>query len=225
MTYRIDYNAILSQTTAVSRIEALEREIEKCDYICLTDAIAGMKLGGNLLFEYLGKNEYEAMLSGNVRKYRIRILQDEWGNKPKPGDKIVRTIQKHHRDKAGRKMRINHVNDMRRRGTYKKEFITERVYVIDDKGCIECPFEDAGWFLSEYGVHFESEPRMAICGRKELSGAPCKCPDGTLKHVRYWRYEEAPPWVYDKLPSLKRTRTRTPKPEHTEQPGQPVTTE
>lgn len=207
MTYRVDYNAITAQKTAVGKHEALEREIAKCDYVCLTDAIVSMNAGGAMVFEYLEKEEKERLYTGNPRKFKLRVLRDEWGNEPKPGDKVVRKIERQYRDKAGRKLRINHIHDLQRRGLFEKDFVIRREFEVDEKGCIECLFDDAGHFLLEFGKHFESG--MAICGRKELSGGPCRAPDGSMKHVWYWRFDEAPPWVYDKLPSLVKRKRRT----------------
>lgn len=208
---RVDYNAIVTQRTLDGRIEAMMREIEKSGYVCLTDAISHYEFGGALMLERLMRDHEDKMPTGEQRRWKLFVMRDEWGNAPKPGEKIVRAVMRKRVDAAGRKMRSRAINDMKRRGTYDKQFVHKREFVVDDKGCIECTIDDAAWFLMEYGVNFES-PTEALCGRREISGSPCRAPDGSFKHVWYWRYYEAPPWVYDKMPSISNPeKTRKPR--------------
>lgn len=184
--HRINYAYITAPRTMDAKLEALDNEIERVGYICLTDAIAAYDYGGALMFATFDK-------SPPTEKYRIRVLKDEWGNPPKPGDKVTRQIEKPRYDRAGRKLRGRAVNDMKRRGIWEKKYIETREWEIDQFGCIELGWEDAAWLLQSYGVSFET--KEGICGRKELSGGPCKAPSGDMLHVHYWRYEEVPPWV------------------------------
>ena len=205
---RIDYNAIWSQRTEDGKWDALENEVERVGHVCLSDTLTHLSSGGYMMLEWLGKQEEQNMRAGTEMRWKIRAIQDEWGNEYKPGDKVVRKITKPYRDKAGRKYRSNAINDFKRRGVYDKMFVEKREFIVDDKGCIDCSYDDAAFFLTEFGTHYASGE--ALCGRRELSSGPCKAPDGSEKHVRYWRYSEAPQDVYDNLPSLKKQRRKAP---------------
>lgn len=216
---RVNYHHIISPRTIDQRLEALDAEIKRVDYVCLTDAISHMGQGGEMMFEALAEDHRQKVNTGKQRTFKIRVLRDQWGNEPSPGDVVKVKRQKPYRDRAGRKLRSRAINDMKRRGTFDKAFIEIAEYVIDTDGCITCNFEDGGHLLLEFGVHFES--REALCGRRELSSGPCKvldengrgmqaeddegkprydeagAPVPLMKHVWYWRYEEAPPWTLD----------------------------
>jgi hypothetical protein len=201
---RIDFNRCLDHRTLDGKLTAFDKEIERVGYVCLTDAIAHRGSGGEYLLEMLG-DEYKDR-AVEPRKWKLKVLCNEWGDILKPGDIVERKVTRQFRDRAGRKLRSRAVNQMIIRGGYEKAFVQTFRFEVDEKGCIECDFESAGDFLMDYGVHFETKEGLG--GRRELSGGPCKAPDGSMKHVRYWRYEEAPPWVYDKMPSLTKKRKR-----------------
>ncbi len=204
---RVDYNNISTQKTLNGRIEALENEVKSAEYVCVTHALTHYNFGGALMLERLHRDNADKMPTGENRKFKIFVMRDAWGTAPKPGDVVERKIMRPLRDKAGRKIRTTAVNDMKRRGTWENDFVLKREFIVDDKGCIECTIDDAVYFLQGHGVHFEDKG-AALCGRREMTSGPCKSPDGQQKHVWYWRYWEAPPWVYDKLPSLAVKKTK-----------------
>jgi hypothetical protein len=201
---RIDFQRCLDHRTLDGKLTAFDKEIDRVGYVCLTDAIAHRGMGGEYLLEILGE-EYKDH-SIDKRTWKIQVLCNEWGEVLKPGDVVTRKVTRQYRDRAGRKLRSRAVNKMIIQGGYEKAFGQKFNFVVDDKGCIECDFESAGDLLMDYGVHFETGEGLG--GRRELSGGPCKAPDGSMKHVRYWRYKEAPPWVYETLPSLTKKRKK-----------------
>lgn len=203
---RVDYNTIATQKNLEGRLTALENEIKSAGYVCLTDAITNYSFGGQIMLERLMRDDKDLAPTGDNRKWKLFVMRDEWGNVPKPGDKVVREILRPFKDRAGRKLRSTAMNDMRRRGTFNRDLVIRREFTVDDKGCIECTYDDAAWFLQEHGVHFE-DTGAAICGRREIAGGQCRAPDGNMRTVWYWRYWEAPPWVYDKLPSLNQKKS------------------
>jgi len=216
----VDYARIRHGKTSDERLRAVQEEAQRCEFVSLTDLYTHYDDGGAMMAEYLGADHKQRSNMGQQRMWTIQILQDEWGNKPKPGDVYLREVNKQFRDIAGRKLTGSAINDAKRRGTFRRDFVDVREYVIDERGCISCSFDDAGWMLSEYGVRYDDHG-IAICGRRELSGGPCKAPDGSMKHVHYWRYCEAPPWVYESLPKLNKDgepkRARSSKPKTDEQ--------
>lgn len=200
--YRINYFDVVARKTATDRMQALLAEIEKADYICLTDAIVHMNQGGAMMLPWLADDEINGLRSGRPRKFKIQVLRNEWGVTPPELKTVERKITRPLKDSAGRPLTSRMIADMKRRGDFEKRYIETRVFPIDEKGCIECTYEDAASFLQDYGVHFESG--VAICGRRETSSGPCKAPDGQQRHVWYWRYKEAPPEVYERLPILRK---------------------
>lgn len=206
--HHINYSYICAPRTVDARLNALDQEISRVGYISLTDAIAHYKYGGTMVMETLAAERQTP-----ARTWKIRVLKDEWGNVPKPGDVVTRRIQRQLRDRAGRKLRSTAVNDMKRRGTFDKQFVDEHKFVVDNKGCIDCTYEHAAHFLTVHGVHYESKAAMG--GHREMSSAPCKAPDGSMLHIHYWRYEEAPPWVYETLPDIGEQSDNRPKRGHT----------
>lgn len=202
MTYRINYPVLAQIRNGSQRAEALEQEIAKCDYLCLTDCFANPELGGPLTLQWLDEEAKRDAPSGRMRKFRIRVLRDEWGNQPPDITSVERVITLPLITRDGKQLSSRVLNDMRRRGDFERRYIVRRKYDLDEKGCFEAGYEDAGWFLSTYGIHFDSKIALPTNGRRELSASPCRAPDGSMKYIWYWRYEEAPPWVYDELPVL-----------------------
>lgn len=198
---RVNYGVINQAKNESQRIDLLEAEIKKVDYICLTDAIAHPDMCGPVMLNYLQNEEIQNMRMGTQHKWKIQVIRDEWGEPPVKGGVIIREIMKPLVDKTGRMLTSKVINDMRRRGSFEEKFIEKREFVIDSMGCVECSYDDAVYFLTTYGVHFETG--HALCGYKELSSGPCRAPGGGMKHVWYWRYKEAPPWVYSKLEKIK----------------------
>lgn len=82
-------------------------------------------------------------------------------------------------------------------GSFSERFEANRRYVVDEKGCIQCRFTDAGYFLQHWGVHFRTNRGM--CGKPEISKEPCKTRTGEMLHVWYWRYAEVDAAQYAKL--------------------------
>jgi len=200
--HHINYAFITAPRTMDARLEALDQEIERVESVLLTDAITHDRYGGALVSETLANEP-----AFKDAKWKIRVLKDEWGNPPKPGDLVVRKIQRNLVDRAGRKLRSNAVNAMKRQGSFEKKYIDKREFVVDDKGCIECGYGDAIWFLRVRGVHYKTGEGLG--GFREHSSGPCKSPNGDLLHIHYWRYSEAPPWVYADLPDLEKTKPKT----------------
>jgi hypothetical protein len=200
---KIDYAKIAQQPTVAARKKTALEEIKRVDYVCMTDAMMETNRGGQFIMQLCGESEKETLLRGQVpRKYKIRAIKDEWGNLYYPGDVIKRRIEKPKRDIDGNKYTNRALKQMRTSGEYEEMFVYYNEYTVDEKGCIEAMFEDAGYFLGNYGVHYETN--FAICGRKEFTRDPCKAPDGQKLHIHYWRFKEMPPEVYETLPRLER---------------------
>lgn len=206
MTDRIDYNHIVSQISLEARLHALDEEIRRVGYVCLTDAIINYNYAGHLVLLHLADRDKHT--TGQRATWRLKVLRDTWGNDMPPGSKVTREVQRQPKDRAGRRLRANVIADMKRRGTWEQRYTEKREFIVDPKGCIECGLDDALFFLQEHGVNFE-RPAEAICGRRELSSGPMTVPglfsqDGkpAERHAWYWLYCEVPPWAYNDMPTI-----------------------
>ena len=223
----IDWSRIYSAPNSDAALTALDSEIERVGYVCLTDCFANINRGGAGVLQRL--DPASAYIDGALtplddaaeRRYKILVMRDEWGNVPQPGDKVIHKIAKPFKDARGR--RLPSKNPYLRDGTYERKFMNVREYTVDERGCIECDYRSAAFFISQYGVHYDPKGG-AVCRRKELSGGTCRVmgPDGAPiplldgngnqmvdangnprfveKYVWYWRYKEVPPWDYENLP-------------------------
>ena len=195
---RIDYEAIDRKGRKESRIAAANEAALDVDYICITDAYANLERGGQEILEILARRELESIQTGRVDRFKIRVLRDEWGNTPPELRVVEREIMRPLKTPGKKNLTLKQIGRMKRRGTFKRNYIIRRTFDIDSDGCIDCTYSDASYFLSQYGVHFDPGIDEPITGRKEISGGQCKSPDGSMRHVWYWRYAEVPPWMQKK---------------------------
>jgi hypothetical protein len=70
-----------------------------------------------------------------------------------------------------------------------------KTFIVDDKGCITVNAKDAQDFLRLFGVHsgtgYAISPHVV-----EHSADPAKAPDGSYKHVWYYRFKECESTIY-----------------------------
>ena len=207
----IDWTGLQNSPTRAKFFETLKREIARQEYLDLSDIITARGEGGEPVLEYIHKQEVRNAPLGKGRMWKLRVIRDEWGNEPPNVKEVTIKRMRPLRDPSGLKITGRKLNDHKRRGTFERTFVDVHTYEVDEYGCITCPFEDAVLLLRGYGVHHASgEP---ITGRREMSSAPCKAPDGSQLHVWYWRYVEVPPDKAGELKPLsgeaaKRGRTR-----------------
>lgn len=202
---RIDYNTIWTQQTENGKWVALKNEVARVGYVDITDVYTHLNSGGWMMLAYLDRQEQEGLRTRSEHRWKLRAICDEWGNEYKPGDVVVRKINKPFRDEAGHKLRSNAMNDMRRRGTFERDFVEVREFVVDEKGCIDCSYQDASHFISEFGVSYHDHSQ-ALCGRRKETAEPCRAPDGSMRPIQYWRFYEVPPDEYDRMEPLNKPK-------------------
>ena len=204
---RIDLGAILNHRKREDKIRSIMDQVNDLEYVCITDPISEPDRGGGLVMEVLGNEEKQRIEQRrDTRKFRIQILRDAWGNPPVPGDIFKIRKERPKKTLDGKKIHGRILQRMKVSGAYEKEFVYYSEYPIDEKGCIETNFEDGGSLLYDYGVHFETN--LGICGKREVTKEPCKAPNGQMLSVWYWRYKEAPPWIYETLPVLTKSEKK-----------------
>ena len=131
--------------------------------------------------------------------YVLHCIRDEWGNVPQPGD-IVKLKETRDLVRDGKPV-TSHTEQMwKTQGIYEQKMYRVKQFVVDDKGCIRVNAADAQTLLRLWGVHSGSGFRISQ-HPKEHSEEPAKCPDGSYKHVWYYRFKECEKTVYpyDKL--------------------------
>ena len=206
------------------RTQTWMREIVKCtsqdeiDLLCghiteecdgteppfLSDLILNIDKGGQAIMIALGAREIQDMQKPDEYrfKWKIQVLCDEWGNKPQQGDVVTRVAMKNLYKREGIPTSGKEISRSKVDGSYSKRFEDRYDYVVDDKGCVECGFTAASYFLNVYGVH--AVTKYSLTTKPELSGGPSKAPDGQMLHVHYWRYKEMNAAMYEALPKLKK---------------------
>jgi len=202
MREQINYELVKSQRTRSEAMNTFKKEAERVGYISLTDALLNLSGGGTFALKYLDAQHQIDInkVDGEARTWKIRVLKDVYGNKVKPGDVIVHSVQNKPVNSAGRMLRISALNDMIRRGTYDKDYVDRREFIVDDDNCIKCFFSDAFYFLYEFGVNEDNG--QPLTGRPEFSK---KAKGAKQKH--YWRFHEVHPVIADEkqppLPSVE----------------------
>jgi len=218
MAKKIDFNAILlarsqGKKQANEIIDAIIGECANDDPPYLSDVLAHKK-GGPLVQVRLGE-EAEKRGGKNFR-WKIRVLCDDYGQVPQPGDVVTRTIRERsqlYSDQESHTLWGNADMDVAKmQGTYADDFETRIEFVIDDKGCIECGFDDAVAFLNGHGVHGVSGRPLNPHNAKRVTDEPVKLKSGPhageFKHIHYWRYQEVDAEQYEALPKLTKKRSR-----------------
>jgi hypothetical protein len=192
------------------RINNLISNCPKDDPIFLSDAILQIRSGNNNgaqeVFIALEANEKAGSWDNKPMTWKILVIRDEWNNIPNPGEKVVKVNKKPFVQADGKPYPPNYLNTAIATGRYAEEFETRKEYIVDEKGCIECPFTDAVHFLNLWGIHPRGGHQITL--KPELSSEPVRfiddgSEDGQKLHVWYHRYMEMTKESYAKLPPRK----------------------
>lgn len=198
----IDYDRLRKEEDRTRRIMKAQEELSKFtpdNPPYLSDIRLRLDEGGQPLLIALEEQEKREMRPGGKPfMWKILVRRDEWGNVPQPGEKVVRTIPVNRKNRDHQPVKSQQYNAAMVRGSFEDEYEVKNEYVVDDKGCIECSFTDAGYFLFNWGIHHKTNRGM--CDKRELSTEPCKAPSGNMMHVHYWRYSEVDHIDYEALP-------------------------
>jgi hypothetical protein len=174
------------------------------DAIYLSDVIANVNIGGDVLMEEIGTRaieENDLPYDERQYKWRIKVMRDEWGNEPVPGEYYTRKINKRPKDKYGRPINGDVLSAMKKTGEYDEKFTRTQRFKIDNKGCVTVPFEAAGSMLNLHGIH--GKTRKPLTTKDEHSREPVEVPGSSDKlHVWYWRFFEVDDEMWEALPDL-----------------------
>jgi hypothetical protein len=181
----------------------LENKCTPDDPPFLSDAITGFNAGGVHVMEALAlrfENDRNRPLEKRFR-WKLQVLRDEWGNKPQIGDVFKFDVQRPLQHSPGKPVNANELNIDIMNGSYRKKWIDEYEYPVDEKGCITVEFQHASSLLTRFGIHGHSGHNMSI-HKVEHSGDPVTGPDGQKRFVWYWRLRESDRDDYAKLPVI-----------------------
>lgn len=169
----------------------------------LSSCIVGFNAGGVFWMEALAEQYLQEhdMAEDDRTTWKIQVLCDEWGNKPIPGEYVIRKIQKPLEHSRGKPLTSSEINIDKMNGVYDEKWTRSIRYKIDEKGCISVRFSDASYLLNVFGVHGKSGARMSQ-HTKPHSGDPVDTPDGQKLHVHYWRFKEMDRDMYAKIPKI-----------------------
>jgi len=200
-----EITACRTQDEIDRKVAAIIAECERTEPPFLSDLILGISDGGQAIMIGLGdreKRELE-MQDGDRFRWKIKVLRDEWGNKLQPGDVVERVVMKGLYKRDGIPVASTEMSRAKVDGSYKDRFENRYRYTVDDKGCVECGFTAAGYFLNVYGVH--AITGYSLTTKPVHSTEPSKAPNGQMLHVWYWRYSETDAAMYDALPKIKKS--------------------
>lgn len=185
--------------------DKIEEILSKCsasDPPFLSDLVLGVHHGTQPLMIALAAREEEErdLPEEAIFRWNIKVLRDEWGNLPVPGEYIIRRIQLSLYKKEGVPYTGKELSYMKMTGEYEKRLIKKVPYKIDERGCISCGFRDAVYFLNTWGVHGRTGYPMT--SKPEHSSDVVMCADRQKRHVHYWKYMEKDNDSYDELPLI-----------------------
>lgn len=201
----IDFQKIQSTTGRDFKLMAITSEIKRVGFenITITECLSNRDRDGLLIMKAL--QDHANRNQGTIR-YKIRVLKDRWGKPVYPGDKVEWKFERLKRDFLGKKITNRAYKEAKLRGEERTIEIWHEA-IVDKKGCIDVPFEDAARLLDTRGVHYKSgQPLMRMPETERFVRRDSYDKDyaQVIGKQHFWLYSEAPPDVYKSLPTIKK---------------------
>lgn len=192
---KINYEYISAQHAAEQKHRAIASELDRIgpENVSLEECLINKDRYGLLIIQKLIDihNENHNLF------YKIKVLQDIWGEKVLPGQKIQWKYKIRHRDTFGKKLSMKEIKAIYRRGEGHKIDVYHSA-VVDSKGCINVPIEDALILLDLNGVTAHGEP---ICQKPEKTKEIKDAQGRLVKPAQhFWLYQEVSQEDYETLP-------------------------
>ncbi|MCP4548681.1 MAG: hypothetical protein GY835_19665 [bacterium] len=201
----IDWVALKKEENPIERSKMIQGWINRCtpnDPIFLSDCILrGSSIGLYVLEELAAAENRAIQTRGEPMLWNIFVICDKWGKEPLPGETVFKINKKSLKHANGDIIPPGERNLAIIDGSYEELFEDHRPYVVDDKGCIQCSFTDAGHFLNLWGVH--AKTNRAMVPHKKKSPEPVDHPDGGQQFEYNWLYKEMTKDMYEALPKRK----------------------
>jgi len=147
--------------------------------------------------------------------WKLQFLRDEWGRTVgaeydernrvgyKPGDSIYREIPINRVKRNGDLVLPMELSIAKKDGSYERKYERKKQFKLDAKGCFECEFDDAVYFLYNWG--YNKKTKTAVTKKSEYSREPVDLRDpskGMKIHLHYWRFAEMDLASYKALPKI-----------------------
>ena len=208
--YRINWDGIENARDKGDLKRRTVAEIKRVKYVCLTEVLIEESDRGPYMKEALAKEAESGQLEptdvinySQRREYKIRVLCDEWGDKPKPGDVVRWKSSQLREDDRGKALTTRKIKKWARLG---RGIDIQTQAIVDKDGCITVGFREASDLLREYGKY--------TCKRKEKMGpipdGPKTDPNHVGKYIHYHRYEEVFPWEEKQKKTRRRPKQTQP---------------
>lgn len=147
----------------------------------------------------------EILASGQYPfQWHIMVLRGEFGESFKPGDVVTRVVPINRVKRNGDLVTPRVMSLAKKDGSYERKYERKKQFKVDSKGCISCGYDDAVYFLNNWG--YNKKTNSAVTKKPEYSYEPVDVKDftkGQKKHVRYWRYAEMDKFDYEALPTIQ----------------------
>jgi len=218
----IDWKKISSAKGEYERMAAAADEVDRVDYIDMSNVILNRRNGSSEILRYLdnenrvgdgitdmGKIDPDTK-GGRYRLKPYKRFADEDGKREyKPGDvvkwkmqitnKLPQSISGNGRVLGyakGKKLGSSEIDDMIRRGDADQIQLYHSA-VVDEHGLITVSYEDAKHLLMIEGFHYETRKGISRKQETTLKQYPNFEEPGKqiLKTQWNWNYEEVPPWL------------------------------
>lgn len=199
----IDFDELTKQKNPDTLRASMRGIVQNTPYISISDLFVNVKRGGRALLARMQEQiEIEARQGMGVRTWKLKMVVNPNGSKPKPGQLVTWVRQRHNKLDYGhgRKIGADTAADMVRRG--EGYMLTEEAEVeLDQDCCFDVTYNDAADLLSKYGIYYltfdpdgSREDDTPVSSMKRISKS------GTYN----WRFVEMPPGFFKKKRGPKR---------------------
>lgn len=162
----IDYNELIREPDLKHNIGIVKEHIAKAQIPCLSDAIVRRQRGGQYVIKALHEEiTRKGLMDPTTRrlndpseyKWKLKCIAHKDGRPPQPGDKISYVV---HTATTYQGIPVSNtiIQDLAREGISLKQI---RDYVLDDDCCFTCTFDPALYFLTQFGVHYDTGQMLA----------------------------------------------------------------
>ena len=220
----------VSESSGDDKFEAAQAEVDKLDYVYLTDVFLNRDRGASAVLHCMdtkfrcGNGVKQPSPDGTYRLRPLRQFAVEGRESDTvmdafaylPGEVVTWKQQIYNRLPRGsakgeskKKLTKEDIEHIRKRGELDKIMDTGSA-VVDEHGLITVSYQDAAQLLSNNGFVVRDGHAIGICDGEQFSNRQIrhKTEDGKwLRRTRCnWRYQEIPPWE-DPANKPKRGRT------------------
>jgi hypothetical protein len=200
---RLELAQVAAMPDRKTRNEKIYELMKKCTPYnppMLSDLLVNYDFGGHHVMVTLGDRfiSERDLPYDQWYRWRLKVRYDQWGKPVKPGDKVVLKRQTNLKE-DDKMVSSSALNAAKADGSYDRRFSKMMEYIVDNKGCIACTFQDAVTFIHNFGIHPISKLPIKAGPEKLQTDNP----EEKKKPIpHYWRYEEVSDEEYQDLPTI-----------------------